>query len=146
MIVRLVLGSLLIYFGLRDALGYMGGLGAEAAAEAFATSFSVPMMVGLVAIYAELVSGVFILLGLFTRFAALLSGSLMAIAAVMGAANPEILTQTTSADALSAAGYPTALMTLSLVLIFMGGGMASVDSKVGKRLRKGRPARAAAES
>lgn len=141
LIVRLVLGSLMLYYGMQDVFGWMGGQGIASAATSFSESFGVPSSVGYVAFYGELASGVFLLAGFMTRIAGFFVGSLMAIAAAKGVQSTETLVKTTSADPVAAVGYPTALLTLSLVLIFLGAGIWAVDTFLVENSRSGRKAR-----
>lgn len=146
MIVRLVLGTLMLYYGLQDVFGLMGGQGIASAAADFSSTFDVHSSIGYVAFYGELASGILLLVGFMTRFAGFFVGSLMAIAAVKGMHSTETLVKTTSTDPVAAVGYPTALLALSLMLIFLGAGIWAVDSFLvenngtGRRARRSRDA------
>ena len=130
LLVRLVLGLLVLYYGLQDVFGLMGGAGFAASSREFADSFGVIEYMGQVAIIAQLTAGVLLLAGFMTRIAALIVGSLMCIAAIAGAQTTETLVRTTSSDPLAAVGYPTALLALAVVLMLLGGGMMAVDSRL----------------
>ncbi|MCH8977886.1 MAG: DoxX family protein [Armatimonadetes bacterium] len=130
LLVRLVLGLLMLYYGLQQVFGLMGGLGFAASSKEFADSFSVFSYIGQAAVIAQLVAGVFLLAGFLTRIAALVVGSLMCVAAIVGARTTETLVRTVSEDPLAAVGYPTALLVMSVVLMLLGGGMLAVDSRL----------------
>ncbi len=130
LLLRLVLGLLMLYYGLQQVFGLMCGSGFAASSKEFADSFSVFGYIGQVAIIAQLVAGVCLLAGFMTRIAALVVGSLMCVAAIVGAQTTETLVRTTSDDPLAAVGYPTALLVMSVVLMLLGGGMLAIDSKL----------------
>ena len=130
LLLRLVLGLLMLYYGLQQVFGLMGGQGFPASSKEFAESFRVFEYVGQVAVVAQLVAGVLLLAGFLTRIAALVVGSLMCVAAIVGAQTTQTLVRTTSDDPLAAVGYPTALLVMSVVLMLLGGGMLAVDSRL----------------
>lgn len=130
LLLRLVLGLLMLYYGLQQVFGLMGGAGFAASSKEFADSFNVFVYIGQIAIIAQLVAGVCLLAGFMTRIAALVVGSLMCVAAIVGAQTTETLVRTTSSDPLAAVGYPTALLVMSIVLMLLGGGMMAIDSRL----------------
>ena len=129
-LVRLVLGLLMLYIGLQQVFGLMGGVGLASASKEFAASFGVVEYIGQAAIISQLVAGVFLLAGFLTRVAAFVIAALMFVAAIVGAQTTETLVRTTSDDPLAAVGYPTALLVMSVVLMLLGGGMLAIDSKL----------------
>ncbi|MCH7904967.1 MAG: DoxX family protein [Armatimonadetes bacterium] len=145
-IARLVLGSLMLYYGLHNVFGLMDGPGIASAATKFSENFDVHSSIGYVAFYGQLAAGVLLLVGFMTRIAGIFVGTLMTIAAVKGIRATETLVMTTSEDAVAAVGYPTALLALSLMLIFLGAGIWAVDtflvenSRTGRRVRRSREA------
>ena len=143
LLVRLVLGLLMLYYGLQQVFGLMGGQGFAASSREFADSFSVFEYIGQVAVIAQLVAGVLLLAGFLTRIAALVVGSLMCVAAIVGAQTTETPVRTTSNDPLAAVGYPTALLVMSVVLMLLGGGMLAVDSRLFAARGKGPSAKEA---
>jgi len=126
----------MVYYGLQHVFGIMGGEGFEASTEQFAKTFDMPSYVGQIAMIGQLVAGLLLLPGLLTRIAAFLIASLMAVGAVIGAKSTETLIKTTSQDPLAAVGYPTALIMLAFVLMFLGGGTASMDAAMAAKRRK----------
>lgn len=142
LLVRVVLGVLMLYYGLQDVFGLLGGEGFAASAANVADTFGVAVYLGQVAIIGRLVAGVFLIIGLATRFAASLVALLMTVAAVIGAQSTESLVKTTSSDPLAAVGYPVTLVVMSFVLIFLGGGLLALDSKL---FAAGRASRAKAQ-
>lgn len=136
LLIRIVLGTIMLYYGLQHVFGLMGGDGFLISTEDFAKTFDMPVYVGQIAMIGQLISGVMLLFGFLTRIAAFLVASLMAVGAVIGAKSTETLIKTTSDDPLAAVGYPTALIMLAFVLMFLGAGLASVDSAMAAKRRK----------
>jgi putative oxidoreductase len=118
---RLGLGVVFIGHGLQKVLGSFGGPGL-----AKMTSFPAPfpfmrpswLWMG-VASFAELLGGILVLLGLFTRVGAFLLFCVMLVA-VVGVHWPAFF-------APGGLEYPLSLLAMSLALLISGGGIASVD-------------------
>lgn len=70
-ILRVVLGVIFIAHGSQKVLGAFGGYGLEATVGYFSKNLGIPVILGYVALFTEFFGGIFILLGLFTRPAAL---------------------------------------------------------------------------
>lgn len=119
---RLVLGVVFIGHGLQKVLGSFGGPGL-----AKFTSFPTPfpsvmrpawLWMGMAAL-SELVGGILVLLGLFTRVGAFVISVIM-IVAIAGVHWPAFF-------APAGLELPLAMLGMSLALLIMGGGQASVD-------------------
>jgi putative oxidoreductase len=118
---RLALGIIFIAHGAQKVLGSFNGPGL-----AKFTSFPPPFAfmrpawfwMGLAA-FAELIGGLLVLLGLFTRVGAFLIFCIM-LAAFVGVHWPHFF-------APAGIEYPMSLIAMSLALLISGGGMASVD-------------------
>ncbi len=141
LLMRVVIGVIMLYYGVQNVFGVMGGEGFYASSESFANAFGVEHYVGQAAMVGQLVAGVLLIAGLATRVAALVIGSMMMVAAVMGAQNTESLVKTTSTDPLAAVGYPTCILVMSIVMIFLGGGLLSIDAKLKTDRRKAKVAK-----
>lgn len=119
---RLALGAVFIGHGLQKILGSFGGPGL-AKFTSFPTPFPTvmrPMWLWMgMAAFSELVGGMLVLLGLFTRLGAILISVTMVVA-ILGVHWPAFF---------SPAGMelPLAMLGMSLALLIMGGGQASVD-------------------
>lgn len=87
LMVRVVLGTIMLYYGLRDVFGLMGGDGLQASSQEFADSFGFVLYIGHLAVIGKLVAGTFLILGLLTRFAALFVALMMAVGAAIGRAH-----------------------------------------------------------
>jgi putative oxidoreductase len=121
---RIILGAMLATHGLQKF-----GVGSDMTIAGFATFAGVPVALGYVAALIELVGGVCLVLGLFTRYAAAL-GALMMISAwglvhLKGGFNPF-----TNGGELSAAYF-----ALFLVMMKMGNGKCSLEQSLFKKER-----------
>jgi putative oxidoreductase len=119
---RLVLAAVFLDYGSQKVLGSFGGHGLSAwtsGAAPFAFMRPAWLWLGLAA-FSELIGGLLILLGLFTRVGAFFIGCTMA-AAIFGPLWPK--------GFLGQGGYafPLALLAMCLALLIGGGGQASVD-------------------
>jgi uncharacterized membrane protein YphA (DoxX/SURF4 family) len=138
LLMRVVVGVIMIYYGVQNVFALMGGDGFTSSSQQFADVFGAELYVGQAAMVGQLAAGVLLVFGLFTRYAATVIGALAFVVAVQGA--PESLVRTTSADPLAAVGFPTCLVVMSLVLIFLGGGLLSFDARMQTRRRKAKVA------
>jgi putative oxidoreductase len=125
---RLALGGIFIGHGLQKVLGSFGGPGLAKFAS-FPTPFPTVMRpawlwMGVAAV-SELGGGILVLLGLFTRIGAFLIAFTM-IVAIVGVHWPAFF-------APAGMELPLALLGMSLALLIMGGGQASVDRMIGGR-------------
>lgn len=124
LVLRLVVGGVMFAHGAQKLFGWFGGKGFAATADGFAKMGMQPGAVwGGLAGAGEFLAGVLLVLGLFTRFAALNTAVIMAVA---------IFKVHSSAFFLPAGmEYALTLLAASLVLLETGGGALSCDSKIG---------------
>jgi putative oxidoreductase len=125
LVLRLVVGAVFVGHGGQKLFGWFDGYGFEASANAFAGMGLKPgVVMAALAGGGELLGGVLLILGLFTRFAALNTAVIMVVA---------ILTAHAKAFFLPAGmEYALTLFAASLVLLETGGGALSIDSKLGQ--------------
>jgi putative oxidoreductase len=121
---RLVVGAVMGGHGAQKLFGWFGGPGFERTAEAFASMGLKPgaFMAGLAG-GGEFFGGILLILGLFTRLAALNTAVIMGVAIVTAHATSFFLP--------SGMEYALTLFAASLVLLETGGGALSIDSKLG---------------
>ncbi len=124
LVLRIVVGLVMAGHGGQKLFGWFGGGGFEATANAFTGMGLKPgAVMAALAGGGELISGVLLILGLFTRLAALNTVAVMVVA---------ILTVHAKAFFLPAGmEYALTLLAASLVLVETGGGALSADSKIG---------------
>lgn len=125
-LLRIVLGLILIPHGCQKAFGWFGGAGFARFTQIFDSIGYRPGAVWLsIVILVELVGGLCLVLGLFTRAAALLVALFMINAVWVTSAKGFFWT---------AQGYEYSLLILAVALVFTvrGGGSYSLDSKMSR--------------
>ena len=123
---RIVTGLILIPHGCQKAFGWFGGAGFARFTQIFDSIGYKPGAVWLsIIIFVELVGGLCLVLGLFTRVAALLVGLFMVNA---------IWTLWAKGFFWTAGGWEYSLLILAVSLVFMvrGGGSCSLDGKMSR--------------
>jgi len=120
--IRLALAAVFIGHGAQKVLGSFGGHGLSAWTSGAAPfGFMKPAWLWLgLAAFSELIGGLLVLLGLFTRVGAFFIGCTMLVA-VLGPHWPQ------GFIAKGGYEYPLALFAMCLALVIGGGGQASVD-------------------
>jgi putative oxidoreductase len=123
---RLVLGSAMIYHGygkVIPASGFHGGntFSALDHHSHFVASLGLPYWLGYVSALTEFVGGIFILLGLLTRFAAFMIACNMLVA----------LVTVNRHHGYSGSEYSLALLVIAIMLLFYGAGVLALDRKIG---------------
>lgn len=125
LVLRIVIGLVMAGHGSQKLFGWFGGYGFEATANAFSGMGLKPgMLMASLAGGGEFLGGILLILGLFTRFAALNTAFIMAVAIFTAHAKAFFLP--------SGMEYALTLLAASLVLLETGGGALSVDSKLGQ--------------
>lgn len=124
LLLRLVVGAVMSAHGSQKLFGWFGGHGFEATVNAFAGMGLKPgLLWAALAAGGEFFGGLLLILGLFTRLAALNTAVIMAVA---------IFTAHAGAFFLPAGmEYALTLLAAALVLLETGGGALSFDSKIG---------------
>jgi len=128
LILRAPLGVILMAHGAQKLFGWFGGYGLEATGQWMASiGFTPGYLMALLAGSAEFFGGLALLAGLLTRPAAAVAAFTMAMAMTVHIGNGLFIANNGYEFALS-------LLSASLALVFLGGGRASVDALVLRRL------------
>jgi putative oxidoreductase len=137
LVLRVGLGTVLLYYGLQKAFGAFGGSGFQAQLQLWETTRGIPKWLGSMAIIAEFAGSMGVIFGLFTRVAAFGMMCTMATAVFFGFSRPGSFSALTSGDRAIPAMtlFPLALAFAAAALIFTGAGAFSLDAKVFKRGR-----------
>jgi putative oxidoreductase len=125
-LLRYVLGFTLLYHGWGKVVpaGGFHGHNTMAAMDGFCkhvAALGVPYWMGYVAIFAEVVGGVALLIGLFVRFFALLAAGDMAMAIAL----------VTWRKGYDGSEYPIALLAIAVMLLVAGPGRWAMDRRMG---------------
>lgn len=126
LLLRLALGAVFVGHGAQKLFGAWGGKGLQATAQFFETSLNLKpgILHASLAAGGEFFGGILLVLGLATRYAAVVAVAIMAVA---------IWTAHRSAFfAPEGMEYPLTLLVVALSLVFTGGGALSIDASLGK--------------
>lgn len=125
---RLPLGVIFFAHGAQKLLGWFGGYGWHGTMQYFTQSLHIPALLAAIAILVEFLSGLALLAGVFTRWAALFTATEMLVAAIMvHLPNGFFLNWMNVPNKGHGIEYNVALIGASLALMFLGGGRLSVD-------------------
>lgn len=133
LLLRLVLGCVMFPHGAQKAFGWFGGPGFEAAMAGFAR-MGIPWALGLLAVLAELLGSLGLIVGLFTRLAALGIAVNMTVAIVLVHAPMGLFMNWQGNQSGEGFEYHLLAIALALALLIRGGGSLSID----RRLAHGR--------
>ena len=120
LLLRLGLGAVFVGHGAQKLFGWWGGYGFEATAK----SFQENMGFNPGWLYAALVGGALLILGLATRFASAQAAAIMAVAIWTAHRG--------SFFAPSGMEYPLTLLLIAVSLLLTGGGALSIDAHLAK--------------
>ncbi len=131
LILRVTLGGVLFAHGAQKMLGWFGGRGFNGAMQYFTNTLGMPRLLGWVAILGEFFGSIAVVLGLFTRLAALGLMVMMVVASIRVNLKPGFFMNWGSVPNRGE-GYEFTL-TLALCLLavaLMGGGQYSLDALI----------------
>lgn len=135
-LMRLVLGIVFFAHGSQKALGWFGGYGWNGTMQAFTGMLHIPAFFVACAILAEFVGGILLILGLFSRVAAL------GIAIVMMVAILKVHLHNGLLGSAQAPGFehPLVCLALAVLIIMKGGGALSIDRFLARETEEYKPA------
>lgn len=132
LVLRIVVGVVMMYYGSQKLLGVFGGAGFQGTLEGFQRGLGIPPFLGAAAIVAEFFGGLGLVVGLLTRVAAFGVAVTMGVAASTKVASLNLYDRATVSDF----AFPLVLGTVCLAVLVQGAGSISLDSKLfGKRRR-----------
>ena len=130
LVLRVVLGVIFFMHGSQKVLGFFGGPGLAATVQFFQSKLGIPQFLAYTAAFTEFFGGIALVLGLFTRLAALGIGTDMAVAVVrVHLANGFFLNWFCQNGKGHGFEYNLALIAMALALVLTGGGNYSLDAK-----------------
>ncbi|HSM17568.1 MAG TPA: DoxX family protein [Gemmatimonadales bacterium] len=126
-LLRLALGLVMFPHGAQKLLGWFGGAGPSATLDFFAGSLGIPAFLGVLVIMTEFFGSIALILGAFSRLAALGIGIILATAAFLAHAPNGFFMNWYGSQAGEGFEYHILGVTLALALVIMGSGRLSVD-------------------
>lgn len=126
LILRLGLAIVMFPHGAQKALGWFGGPGIPATVGSFTATMHLPVAVAYLIIAVEFIGPILLVLGVFTRIAALGIGIDMAAAAVLVHARNGFFLNFSGHQAGEGVEFHIALVTIALALVIGGAGRFAV--------------------
>jgi putative oxidoreductase len=126
-LLRLVAGVVFFAHGAQLALGWFGGYGYSATMGFFTQQLHIPAPFAFLAIAAELLGGLGLILGLLTRIAAFGIGVTMATAALMNHLPNGLFMNWYGSQKGEGYEYHLLAIAITLTLMIRGGGALSID-------------------
>lgn len=135
-LMRLVLGVVFFAHGSQKAMGWFGGYGWNATMHMFTDMMHIPAFFAACAILAEFVGGILLIIGLFSRLAAL------GIAIVMMVAILKVHLHNGLLGSPQGAGFehPLVCLALAILIVMKGGGALSLDRLFARETSAPKPA------
>jgi putative oxidoreductase len=132
MVLRIVLGLVFFPHGAQKALGWFQGHGPEATVAFFGQIFGLPPYLAYLVIAAEFLGAIALILGLFTRVAALGILAVMAGAVFLTHGQYGFFMNWSGSQPGEGIEHHLLAMAIALVLLLRGGGRASLDRLIGR--------------
>jgi len=127
-ILRLVLGGVMLMHGLQKTTGNFGGQGFEGTMKMFTETMKIPYALAMAAIVTESVGSACLILGFLTRIWAIGMGILISVAAYKVHLANGFFMNWMGNQKGEGFEYHILVLGMSLALLFLGGGKASIDA------------------
>jgi len=133
LLLRVTLGVIFFAHGAQKVLGWYGGSGWAGTMQFFTQALHIPAPLAVLAFLTEFLGGAFLIVGLFTRWAALLLAGEMVVATLLVHLKSGFFMNWTNAPNVGhGIEYNLALVGASLALVLAGGGRFSLDGVMAK--------------
>jgi putative oxidoreductase len=133
LVARLALGLVMFPHGAQKALGWFGGYGFSGTMGFFTGSMHIPALLAFLAIAAEFAGSIALVLGLFSRVAALGIGTNMIVAILTVHGANGFFMNWMGTQKGEGIEYHILALGLALIVLVSGGGRASIDSLLARR-------------
>lgn len=134
LVLRLTLGAVFLPHGAQKVLGWFGGYGFSATMGFFTGHMHIPAFFAFLAIAAEFAGAIGLILGLFTRVAALGIASVMAVAIVTVHYANGFFMNWSGTQKGEGFEYHLLALGIALALMIRGGGKWSADAAIASKL------------
>ncbi|MGE3261603.1 MAG: DoxX family protein [Bacteriovoracia bacterium] len=129
---RLTLGIVMLPHGLQKTLGWFGGHGFSATMQFFTEMMHIPALFALLAIAAEFLGALGLIVGLLTRVAAFGIFSVMVVAVLTAHLNVGFFMNWSGQQSGEGFEYHLLAIGIAIALMLRGGGKASMDGQLSK--------------
>ena len=136
LIARVALGLVILPHGLQKTLGWYGGGGFEGTMGFFTTQMGIPSVFALLAILAESVGALALILGLLGRVSALGVGITMGVAMLLVHVPHGFFMNWFGAQQGEGIEFFLLAMALALITVIKGSGALSLDGMLAKRMNR----------
>lgn len=136
LIARVTLGIVMFPHGAQKALGWFGGYGFDGTMKFFTETMHIPALFAFLAIAAEFAGALALVLGLFSRAAALGIASVMSVAILTAHASNGFFMNWYGSQKGEGFEYHLLAIGLALIVMVQGAGSASVDALLVRRLNQ----------
>lgn len=133
-IVRLILGFIFFMHGAQKVLGWFGGFGYTGTMQAFTHMMHIPAPFAFLAIMAEFLGGLGLIVGLLTRVAAFGIGFEMLVAVAMVHAHNGLFMNWYGMQKGEGYEYHLLVIAICLLLMVKGAGAASIDRLIARKV------------
>jgi putative oxidoreductase len=137
-LLRVVLGVIFVAHGAQKALGWFGGPGFEATMSGFTQHMGIPAFFAVLAILAEFLGGIGLIVGLLSRVAAFGIAVNMAVAILMVHARNGLFMNWTGRQGGEGIEYHLLVVSMTILLMARGAGAWSLDRALESWLAGGR--------
>jgi len=131
-ILRLTLGIVFFPHGAQKALGWFGGYGLNATLAVFTDKMHIPLILALLAIIAEFVGAIALIIGFFTRLAAFGIAVVMVVAIYMVHGSFGFFMNWYGVQKGEGIEYHLLVIAIAVALMIKGAGSFSIDRKISK--------------
>ena len=132
LVLRLMLGIVFFVHGSQKVLGWFGGYGFTNTMNAFTQKMHIPFVFALLAIAAEFLGSIALLMGLFTRIAAFSIATVMVVAVGLVHWQNGFFMNWSGAQKGEGFEYHLLVIAIATALMIKGGGSFSIDKKISK--------------
>jgi len=136
LIARLTLGLIIFPHGAQKVLGWFGGYGFDGTMGFFTGTLGIPAAFAFLAILAEFAGSIALVFGFLSRLSALGIASVMTVATLMVHKSNGFFMNWSGTQSGEGYEYHILAIGLALIVIVFGGGRASLDSLIVRRLPK----------
>jgi putative oxidoreductase len=126
-ILRLVLGVVFFAHGSQKALGWFGGYGFHATMDAYTHQMGIPVVFAFLAVMAEFLGSIGLILGCLTRIAAFGIACIMVVAIVMVHGQFGLFMNWAGDQKGEGIEYHLLVLAITVALMIKGGGALSLD-------------------